>query len=217
MVSGKHNSRGTHWVEPELKAQVRASGLSFLERVFGRESAYYTNFESSTQAQLGSHFKSGLGILRSAQEEIHGGWLFNLRSLVSADIFADYLVASHLSDGGYKDPAAVLAGSTLEEHIRQLCQNNGVPVEENKNGKLVPLRADRLNAELAKAGVYGKLDQKNVTAWLDLRNKAAHGHYGDYTEDQVRLLIQSVGDFIARHPAYVGAGHRGDTSDRPPG
>lgn len=59
-----------------------------------------------------------------------------------------------------------------------------------------------MNADLAGANVYSKLDQKNVTAWLDLRNKAAHGKYGEYTKEQVALLIQSVRDFITRNPAY---------------
>ncbi len=43
--------------------------------------------------------------------------------------------------------------------------------------------------------------QKNVTAWLDLRNKAAHGEYGKYEADQVGLMIDGIRDFITRHPA----------------
>jgi len=58
-----------------------------------------------------------------------------------------------------------------------------------------------LNADLATSGVYGKLDQKNVTAWLDLRNKAAHGHYNEYTKEQVALLLNAVRDFVTRLPA----------------
>lgn len=46
--------------------------------------------------------------------------------------------------------------------------------------------------------VYSKLDQKAVTAWLNLRNKAAHGRYAEYTEAQVALFLQSVTDFVAR-------------------
>jgi hypothetical protein len=55
-----------------------------------------------------------------------------------------------------------------------------------------------MNADLTKQGVYGKLDQKNITAWLDLRNKAAHGLYDEYSKEQVVLLLASVRDFIAR-------------------
>lgn len=42
-----------------------------------------------------------------------------------------------------------------------------------------------MNAELAGVEAYNRLDQKDVTAWLDLRNKAAHGHYDQYTAEQV--------------------------------
>ena len=44
-------------------------------------------------------------------------------------------------------------------------------------------------------------DPDFVTAWLDLRNKAAHGHYLEYTKEQVELMLQSVRDFTARCPA----------------
>jgi hypothetical protein len=65
---------------------------------------------------------------------------------------------------------------------------------------MVPRKAESLNADLAKSPAYGKLDQKNVTSWLDLRNKAAHGHYTEYNHQQVELLLASVRDFVARHP-----------------
>jgi len=86
----------------------------------------------------------------------------------------------------------------LEEHLRQLCNKNGIAVTRTKNEKDVPLKADMLNSELAKADVYTKLDQKQVTAWLGLRNKAAHGEYDEYNEDQVRNMISGVVEFMAR-------------------
>jgi hypothetical protein len=58
-----------------------------------------------------------------------------------------------------------------------------------------------MNAELVAAGAYSKLDQKNITAWLDLRNKAAHGQYDTYSKEQVMILIAGIRDFIARNPA----------------
>ena len=36
-----------------------------------------------------------------------------------------------------------------------------------------------MNNDLACGNSYTKLDQKSVTAWLDLRNRAAHGRYGE--------------------------------------
>ena len=110
-------------------------------------------------------------------------------------------MAQHLLGEGYKDPAAVVAGSALEVHLRKLCEKNGVDIEEDVRGTTHPRKSDRLNSELAKAGVYSKLDLKNVVAWLDLRNKAAHGKYDEYEAGQVKLLISGVRDFITRNPA----------------
>lgn len=62
-------------------------------------------------------------------------------------------------------------------------------------------KADTLNADLMKTGAYSKIDLKNVTAWLGLRNDAAHGNYSAYDDKQVSLLISSIRDFVARNPA----------------
>jgi len=107
-------------------------------------------------------------------------------------------MAEHLLSNGYKDPAAVMVGSVLEEHLRQLCLKNDLDVETEVDGKLKPKKVDRLNSELAKNEVYGKLDQKSVTAWLDLRNKAAHGKYDEYTAEQVKNMVLGVTEFLAR-------------------
>ena len=102
---------------------------------------------------------------------------------------AEYLLAE-----GYKDPAAVVIGSVLEEHLRQVCAKNGIGVASA--GK--PKKADQLNAELAGSGIYTKLDQKSVTGWLDLRNKAAHGKYSEYTKERVDLMLDGVRNFLLR-------------------
>ena len=88
--------------------------------------------------------------------------------------------------------------SVLEEHLRKLSFKNRIDV--NKSGG-PPKKVDTLNFEVAAKDVYSKLDQKSVTAWLDLRNKAAHGYYSDYTKEQVSLMWQSVRNFISRLPA----------------
>lgn len=118
---------------------------------------------------------------------------------MTAEVFTDYIeMAEYLLEEEYKDAAAVIAGSTLEEHLRQLCKKNGIPVVRQKDGKDVPMKADQVNADLAKAGVYTMLDQKLVTAWLDLRNKAAHGEYNGYNADQVKAMIAGITEFMAR-------------------
>ncbi|MGJ8715769.1 MAG: hypothetical protein ACSHXG_11745 [Maribacter stanieri] len=105
-------------------------------------------------------------------------------------------MSKHLLEKKYKDSAAVMIGSVLEEHLRQLCSKNSVAITFEKNEKLIPKKANLLNADLVKTEAYGVLEQKNVTAWLDLRNRAAHGKYEEYSIEQVDLMYLGVLNFI---------------------
>lgn len=139
------------------------------------------------------------GVLRGLRADVEAGYTQTLEELVHADLFSDFLeMAEELQRSGYKDAAAVLAGSTLEEHLRKLARKNGIAVEKPDGA---PKKADTLNADLAGGSVYNKLEQKSVTAWLDLRNSAAHGKYDGYDHRQAASLIQGVRDFMMRHPA----------------
>jgi hypothetical protein len=138
------------------------------------------------------------GILNALRADYEAGYLQAIHELIHADVFADFLeMADYILDEGYKDPAAVLAGGVLEEHLRKLCQKNNIQIVIGSRHK----KADSLNAELAGANAYSTLDQKSVTAWLDLRNKAAHGRYNEYTKEQVVLMIQGIRHFLSRYIA----------------
>ena len=187
------------YVSEELFHAFRSASLSFLSMTFGKDHTHYDEFNSQVTVSKLYYAKIGRGILSAAREELEGGWLTTTKGLISAEIFSDFLeMAQHLLGEEYKDPAAVMAGSVLEEHLRQLCQKHGISTETTKQGRPQPKKADALNSDLAKKEVYSKLDQKNVTAWLDLRNKAAHGKYQEYTKEQVSLMIQSLSDFMVR-------------------
>ena len=140
-----------------------------------------------------------MGILRALRSDYAAGNLQSVVELIHADIFADFLdMADYLLQQGSKDAAAVVIGSVLEEHLRKLAEKNGISSIQSGGA---PKKADAINSELAGAVVYSKLDQKSITAWLDLRNKAAHGQYADYTKEQANMALQAVRDFAARHPA----------------
>lgn len=171
--------------------------IAAIHRITGSSSIYSKDIKRVLDEirYLHLHTSPIIGIAKALRDDLAAGYVQNLAELAHADIFADFLeMAKHLNDNNYKDPAAVLAGSTLESHLKKLSSKNGIPIE--LNGKNV--KADKLNADLLKANVYTILDQKNITAWLDLRNKAAHGNYGEYNNDQVKLLIAGISDFIAR-------------------
>jgi hypothetical protein len=188
---------------PAMEAVTRSAAV--FDRVVP-DSAYTRQLAESRRESMSSAesvLEITASLLRGLLKDIAGGFLVSAEELIHASTFGDFLeMAAHLlDDGGYKDAAAVVAGSTLEAHLRALAAKHGIPTDRPTQNGPAPKKAEALNADLAGAGAYGKGDQKNVTAWLDLRNNAAHGHYTRYAPEQVALLIQSVRDFVTRVPA----------------
>jgi hypothetical protein len=190
--------RKTHGARTALATGWAAS----IERLSPRSSEYREQVDRSVQrygAAHPRHLLALVGILNALRDDYEAGYMTSIEELIHADLFADFLeMADELLAKGYKDPAAVLTGSVLEEHLRKLCDRDGVAVTSPDGS---PRKADTLNADLVKTNAYGKLDQKSVTAWLGLRNDAAHGQYDRYTKEQVALMLEGVRNFLLRYPA----------------
>lgn len=190
----------------ELVSNLITRINALVKRITGTDSEYYKQAERITYE---AKYKFAvrrliqlIGVLKGLHQDLNAGYLKSLSELIRADIFSKYIdMAKYLFEEGYKDPAAVIAGSTLEEHLRKLCIKNGITIEMMSNDKLRPKKADTMNSDLTKQKIYSKLDQKSVTAWLGLRNQAAHGKYSEYDDNQVKLMMMGVRDFIVRNPA----------------
>lgn len=179
-------------------------GYAAIERVVGADSAFWRRAEEIRSEKTYEQLKVVrlVGVLKALSADLKSGYLRTFEELIHGELFGDFLeMARHLLESGYKDAAAVIAGSALEAHLRQLAKRTGVNVEVSTSKGVQPKKADQLNSDLAKAAAYSRLDQKNVTAWLDLRNKAAHGQYSEYKAEQVALMIEAVRNFMTRHPA----------------
>jgi hypothetical protein len=184
--------------DPDVQ-QVIARLVSTIERFASPTSFHARRCAEAVRVNLVLQWVPGL--LGALRDDISNDRISSLAELVHAEIFADFLdMAQHLLDNKYKDAAAVIAGSSLEAHLRALCAKYAVAVDDG-SGK--HKKADRINAELHAAGAYGaaNTDLKNVTAWLSTRNDAAHGQYAKYEAPQVGLLIASIRDFMTRRPA----------------
>lgn len=179
--------------------------VAAVHRITGPQSSYSKEVERILHAlpTLHTHTSSIIGVVQALLSDLKNDHIKSLVELVHADLFSDFLeMANHLLEAGYKDASAVVAGSALEVHLRALCQKNSVSTEiERPDGTVTAKKAESMNSDLAKGDVYSKLDQKSVTAWLDLRNKAAHGKYAEYQAEQVALLIAGIREFIRRSPA----------------
>jgi hypothetical protein len=171
----------------DVHAEVETVVAATIERVAPPGAIYRSRVGTTLIGQVGS--------LKALRRDYSDGYLQTIKGLVRADVFADFLeMAAYLLEEGYKDPAAVLVGGVLEEHLRGLCTTRTIETVVAGRAK----KADTMNGELARAGAYYKLDQKSVTAWLDLRNNAAHGKFNEYSAEQVKMLLSGVREFVAR-------------------
>src|SRR5688572_1233352 len=171
---------GEFAVSGELASQWVTSCLNLLGRVFGRDGEHYLRFkEEADNFEIHSSIIKAFGVLKAAKDDYEGGHLFDARVIIQAEIFDDFLdQAKHLFELGYHGPAAVIAGSVLEDGLRKLSAREGIPISAKP-------KVDTMNAQLAKAGVYNVLTQKQITALADLRNKAAHGNWNEFTKEDV--------------------------------
>lgn len=177
----------------------RTSCLFFIEIIGGKETQFYLDFKKNSEKLEYINIKSSVEILKKLKEFVIEGWFNDIKDLISAEIFDNFIeMADYLLKEGYKDPAAVIIGGVLEEHLRELCRKNDINFTFESKGKQKPKKADTMNADLAKEGIYNKLVQKSVVTWLDLRNKAAHGEYTKYDRSQVTSMLNDVRVFIAK-------------------
>jgi len=189
-------------------ASLMAKSIATIRRIVGDKSEYYNSIQIAFNDKR-NYFYNGLiikhiiGVVKALRADLSNDYLKSLSELIHSDVFSDYLeMANYLLTEGYKDPAAVIAGSTLESHLRKLCEKHSIEIEyENNKGKLVPKKADSLNSDLSKADIFNKTFQKQITAWLDLRNNAAHGKYEEYSNEEVKLMNSGIMNFILTFPA----------------
>jgi hypothetical protein len=179
------NSSSTR-VDSNLLLNWKVKAKALLQTVCGVDSQHFKNFEENESGSYLTSYDILLqlrAVFLAAKEDYEGGYLFSVKTLVQAEVFDSELEqASELLKSGYGSAAAVIAGVVLETALRDLCVQQGLTI-----GKL-----DKMNADLAKAGVYSALTQKRITALADIRNSAAHGHPEKFKNDDVVSMISDV-------------------------
>jgi hypothetical protein len=181
-------------INEEITHRWGVSCLSLLNRVFGKDSDHYIQFDKLfSEFAKPQNVLKAYGILQSAKDDYEKDFLFETRVLIQAEVFDDFLEQSkHLLDVGYYGSAAVIAGSVLEDGLRKLCTNKGVVLSAKP-------KLDSMNSALAKASAYNLLTQKRITALADLRNKAAHGKWDEFNKSDVDQMISQVRAFMEDH------------------
>lgn len=188
-------------------SECAARGAELAKRLYGHDSGYAQSIarvaSTTSFAMMHSNHWTQVaelgGILRGIKSDLESGMLADVRQLLRAEIFSDFLeMAAHLLEEGYKDPAAVVLGAVLEDSLRKLAESRGLATN-SPAGKALTI--DPLNVALAKDGAYNALVQKQITSWANLRNDAAHGRFVAYDEGQVKHMMQFLEKFCADHLA----------------
>ena len=164
--------------------------LNFLINLLGESHIYVQNFKDKVENGYKSDVKMGQGILKAVKEDILGGYLIDIKTLISAEVFSDFLeMAEHLLENGYKDPAAYRCGAVLGDGLRKIATKKGIKVKSSDD-------LNSLNDKCVNGGVYNRLIQKKIKVWIDIRNKADHGQFNEYSEKDVQEMLKGIKDFL---------------------
>jgi len=175
-------------VDIEELNKWRLKVKALINNLCGIESEYYKAIIEAEKPETMMHtsyeiFKRIKAVFCAIKDDYLNGYLDTYKSLVQAEVFAEQIEqARELFENGYILAAAITAGIILETKIREICISKGLAI-----GNL-----DKMNADLAKNGIYNTLVQKQITAIAAIRNSAAHGKYEDFTKEQVRNMIDQV-------------------------
>ncbi len=155
------------------------------------------------------HYNSSAGIvlygyIDSLKRDYEAGRFDSLPELIATNVASDYLGQAEelLQEGqsGKYDhvPAAVLTGAVLENALRRICQRQNPAIAILKpNGE--PKMLNGLIDDIKKANVFNEPKAKQLRAWTDIRNAAAHGEFQQFTRSDVELMLAGVQKFLVEY------------------
>jgi hypothetical protein len=183
------------------------SAQTGLTQIVGESSIHWRTINQLGNYQRQSNPKLGIAqevaIVQAIKNDFDLGLLDDLAGRIESEIASDYMGQADelLGEGRGKFdhvPAAVLTGAVLEKALRTLCIKTNPPIPTSTpDGK--PLSMDPLIVALKKAGVFQQTTASQLQAWAQIRNKAAHGEFDQFTRQQVEAMIVGVKQFISDH------------------
>lgn len=115
--------------------------------------------------------------------------LFDIKQLVQADLFDSELDgAKELLKNNFFRAAGAMAGVVLEGHLKQVCDNHGLPKKSGTIGVL--------NDTLKAAAVIDLPQTRHIQFLGDLRNKCSHKNSAEPTTEEIDDLIQGVAKVV---------------------
>jgi hypothetical protein len=170
----------------QIHTRLRAA----IDRLSASGSRYAIEADAVVQRGfVGEQLLSLAGILQAMRADFEAGYIQTFEEIVHSSVFEDFLeMASELLTKGYKDAAAVIAGSVLEEHVRALAGRSSISLADGKRARSV----DALLIDLVKTSQFSESQRKIAAGWYGLRNEAAHARYENVAEGDVKRMIEGI-------------------------
>ena len=180
----------------------KTSCVALVSQVVRRGTALERTVEGFQQINNNrANLEWGISTLKAIKEDFERGFTGDLLVQVETEIAADYMGQAErlLKEGqsGRYDhvPAAVLAGAVLEKALRTRCWQHQPPIPTTKpDGD--PKTLNPLIDDLKKAGVFNEAKAKQLRAWADIRNHAAHGEFDQFDRGDVEQMISGINNFL---------------------
>jgi hypothetical protein len=203
---GQQTETSTFEEWPEVEPKIwRANFTTLMETTIPTESLHWDHIKRVANSPNSRWIiTEGLPLLIAIRADIDAGLMRKLSDRIDSEVTADFLGMAEnlLTEGttGQHDhiAAAVIGGAILERAMRSLCgrQTPPIPTFEIKNGKEDPKTMNPLIDTLKRAGVLPELKAKQLRAWADIRNAAAHGEFQKIQRNDVEIMLKGITQFL---------------------
>lgn len=190
LPEGQQYVMGPVRYEPDAFSEWRSQSLALLRANLPHDHTYVEQFAEGVDAPEHDQLRAGIGILTALKEDVDGGYLSELRSIISAEVFTDFLeIAAHLLENGYHHAAASVAGAVLEDALRRELRRRQLKAGSN---------LESLNQVCLDNDLYPALAYKQVKVWIEVRNHADHGEFEQVDSLVVESMIRDLPIFLRR-------------------
>lgn len=182
------------FIEDQSWEKWATNVLNLLQQAFGENYVHYQNFlRIYRKPRHGeSEFKAALGVFRAAKEDYEGGYILSLESVISGEIFGDFLaLAKHSLKEGYKDVAAVLVCASLEDALKKYAAMNGLEVSDKPMQEVV--------SALKSKGLVGGAQRNILNTMPKIRDYAMHANWEKIQPEDVSSVIGFIEQFLLQH------------------
>ena len=186
-----------HSLSLEDKAKLdqwKLSCQNLIEVIAGKKSIFFETFplthidySSRTFHEAMSHY---LSVLKALEEELKIGLLYDVEILVTKNIL-DTIIdeARTLLKAKYKDATAIYCRVIIETSMKKLCDKNKITYRKKE-------KLSTISDKLRKEGYLTLSEWRQIQAWSDIGNSAAHGKFNEYTEAEVNTMLDGIENFL---------------------